>query len=91
MATKVNSKGTAARAGARGTAAGMRAGAKSRTEAREMTSETGKKTQKELTKRGGPGRAGAKDKGATAAAKRLAKPTKRTAARGRGERASAGA
>ena len=88
MATKTKAKGSG-RVGARGTAAGMRAGAKTRTEARQLTSDTGKQTKKELTKRGGPGRAGTADK--RAAKPSTAKATKRSATRGRGDKASAGA
>ncbi|HEU4405728.1 MAG TPA: hypothetical protein VFS43_10590 [Polyangiaceae bacterium] len=50
----------------RGTAAGMRAGARSKSEAKAMTSPDGKKSQKELTKRGGPGHAGTNQKRASA-------------------------
>lgn len=86
MATKVKSKGSD-RVGARGTAAGMRAGARTRTEAKELTSDTGKKSRKELTKRGGPGKAGARAAGKQTTPRK----TKRTATRGRGDKASAGA
>lgn len=70
----------------RGTAAGLRAGAGSATKAKALTSKTGKQSQKELTKRGGPGRAGA----SSAQAKR-GTPKKRTPTRGRGVKARAGA
>jgi hypothetical protein len=75
----------------RGTAAGLRAGAQSRTEARALSSNTGGQSRKELTKRGGPGRAGTnggqRDDSPQAGATR----SKRTATRGRGDKARAGA
>jgi hypothetical protein len=70
----------------RGTAAGLRAGAGSATKAKQLTSNTGKQSQKELTKRGGPGRAGNQPGQKKAAAPRAKTPT-----RGRGAKARAGA
>ena len=71
----------------RGTAAGLRKGASTATAAKEATSATGKKSQKELTKRGGPGRAGTSGTSVT----KKAAPRKKTATRGRGTKAKAGA
>jgi hypothetical protein len=69
----------------RGTAAGLRSGAGSATAAKARTSRTGKLSQKELTKRGGPGRAGS-----SAAQAKKGAPKKKTATRGRGSKARAG-
>jgi hypothetical protein len=97
VATKSNDVGrTAKRAGSqdtneksgRGTAAGLRGGARTRTEAKKMTSANAKTSRKEQTKRGGPGRAGARD--GTPAAQRST-PERTRAMRGRGQSARAGA
>lgn len=81
------SKGETGTKSERGTAAGLRAGAGSATKAKARTSRTGKLSQKELTQRGGPGRAG------TSSTVQKPKATKRTktATRGRGGKARAGA
>lgn len=70
----------------RGTAAGLRKGAGSATAAKAKTSRTGKLSQKELTKRGGPGRAGSSSAQKPKATKRA-----KTNTRGRGSKARAGA
>lgn len=70
----------------RGTAAGLRAGASTASKAKARTSNTGKLSQKELTKRGGPGRAGA-----SSAQKVKGAARKKTTGRGRGAKARAGA
>lgn len=70
----------------RGTAAGLRAGAGTATKAKAQTSGTGKLSQKELTKRGGPGRAGS-----SASQNRKGVAKKKSATRGRGLSAKAGA
>jgi hypothetical protein len=75
----------------RGTAAGLRAGAQSRTEARALTSNTAGQSRKELTKRGGPGRAGTQGGQRGSKAVAAATRSKRTATRGRGDKARAGA
>jgi hypothetical protein len=69
----------------RGTAAGLRAGAGTAKKAKARTSNTGKLSQKELTKRGGPGRAGE-----SSAQKGKGTARKKTAGRGRGAKARAG-
>jgi hypothetical protein len=51
-----------------------------------MTSDTGKKSQKELTMRGGPGNAGVRS-----GTKRTTTASKRSPTRGRGGKARAGA
>jgi len=88
--TATPAKRVASKAGSkaeRGTAAGLRAGAGSATKAKAQTSATGKQSQKELTKRGGPGRAGTSQ----TAQKKKAVPRKKTVTRGRGAKARAGA
>lgn len=84
MGTKLDSK--ASNTAERGTAAGKRAGAKTKTEAKRLTSDTGKQSQRELTRRGGPGRAGTSARSTSAGSS-----SRRTATRGRGHKASAGA
>ena len=85
--TASKTSGGTSGASERGTAAGLRAGAGSATKAKVRTSATGKQSQKELTQRGGPGRAGTTQ----AAQKKKGAPRKRTVTRGRGAKAKAGA